>query len=245
MIYRLKVTGEEAWELLYPLVNSILFAEEDRGSYYLWVDAASPPSHPSILEVEERELPSYDWEKQWEQHAPGFVDGSLPIEIGGKQLTLLPGPGFGDLSHPTTQLMLEMMPGIVYGQHTLDIGCGSGILSMAAVICDAESVWAIDIDPEALEHTRRNADHNHFKIEIGRLPNVKPLVVLINMILSEQREAVKSIASLREDISDVVCSGILVGEEDSVLELWPGFEIVSFSQNGEWLGLHLKSRALI
>lgn len=239
MIYRLKVSGPEAWELLYPLVDSILYAEDEDDIHYLWVDASSEPVHSVIISAERRDLPTYDWERQWEEHAPGFHDGYVPLEVAGKTLKLLPGPGFGDLSHPTTQLVLEMMPDVVKGQHVLDIGCGSGVLSVAAAACGAESVWAIDIDPSAEDHTRSNAAINHVEIQVGDVPKNDGFVVLINMILSEQEIAMETLSAIRPQMKSVVCSGALVTEKERLEKLWPEFRVERYLKKGDWLGAYL------
>lgn len=243
MIYRLKVHGPEAWELLYPLVDSILFAEDENDTHYLWVDASSKPDHAIILEVEERSLPAYDWERQWQEHAPGYTGEYVPLYIAGKKLELLPGPGFGDLSHPTTQLVLEMMQSYVKESVVLDIGCGSGVLSIAASACGAKSVWAIDIDSDAEEHTRKNAERNRLHIHIGSVPEGNSIVVLINMVLSEQEEAMKTLVSIRPKIKTVICSGALKAEEAWLKSLWPEFEVVQLQTKGEWIGATLNRSA--
>lgn len=242
MIYRLKVRGPEAWELLYPMVDSLLYAEDEADTHYIWVDTSSEPIHPIILAAELRDLPTYDWDQQWQEHAPGFHDGYVPLEVGGKTLRLLPGPGFGDLSHPTTQLVLDMMPEVVKGKDVLDVGCGSGVLSVAAAACGAKSVWAIDIDPLAEDHTRLNAENNDFAVEVGTLPGTDALVVLINMILSEQEVAMQSLDAIRGQIESVVCSGALSTEKERLEKLWPDFKAVRFQTKGDWLGAYLVKR---
>lgn len=62
-----------------------------------------------------------DWHTQWEMFAENFYDGKAHIQIGDKTLLLKPGAGFGDLSHPTTQLMVEMMQKYVPGEAVVDV----------------------------------------------------------------------------------------------------------------------------
>ena len=79
---------------------------------------------------------------------------------------LKPGGGFGDLSHPTTRLMLRMLAQIVAKQDVIDIGCGSGILSLAAAALGSPKVYGIDIEQEAVEHSRNNAIFNNLSEKI-------------------------------------------------------------------------------
>ena len=131
-----------------------------------------------------------DWENQWELHAPNFSKGVANVhlqEYGGPHLSfqMVPGPGFGDLSHPTTQLMLYLMPPKILSP-VLDIGCGSGVLSIAAKMRGAPSVIGIDIDPNALMHAQNNAQLNgvtcRFEKALSAVPE-NPLI-LMNMISS-------------------------------------------------------------
>ncbi|MBP9841141.1 MAG: 50S ribosomal protein L11 methyltransferase [Simkaniaceae bacterium] len=138
---------------------------------------------------------SIDWKKQWKFHAPNFKNGYAhlhPREC--SPFRLLPGPGFGDNSHPTTQLMLQLMPDLVKGKHVIDIGCGSGILSIAAAKMGALSVHGVDIDPLALTHARKNAELNNLTISFSTHYNPShDAIYLMNMIPLEQREAVRTL----------------------------------------------------
>ena len=107
-----------------------------------------------------------DWEAQWAAHAQNFYDGCVHIDFksygrSAPPLRLKPGGGFGDLSHPTTRLMLRMLAQIVAKQDVIDIGCGSGILSLAAAALGSPKVYGIDIEQEAVEHSRNNAIFNN------------------------------------------------------------------------------------
>ena len=72
------------------------------------------------------------WDQQWELFAPQFKEGKAHIDLTDygvcKTLQLYPGPGFGDLSHPTTRLVLQLMKPHLQQRLAIDIGCGSGIL---------------------------------------------------------------------------------------------------------------------
>lgn len=133
------------------------------------------------------------WEQQWKLFAPGFKEGKAHISLspyGSDQiLRLLPGPGFGDFSHPTTRLTLRLMAPYVHHQVVIDIGCGSGILSLAAAALSAKKVYGYDIDLEAVEHATTNGQLNNSPATFGIRPpsQIEPhSILLMNMISSEQ-----------------------------------------------------------
>ncbi|GAB5411410.1 MAG: hypothetical protein ChlgKO_05240 [Chlamydiales bacterium] len=158
-----------------------------------------------------------DWEEQWAAFAPGFKDGILQVPVGNTTISLCAGGGFGDLSHPTTKLMLQLMPEHIAGKTIVDIGCGSGILSIAALKLGAKKVYALDISDDALEHTQKNAERNHVSIETSRQLRTIPednLLILMNMIFSEQEVAWEMNSCLHEKSALLITSGIL--EEQDV-----------------------------
>jgi ribosomal protein L11 methyltransferase len=165
------------------------------------------------------------WEKQWELFAPNFKDGKAHIDLTPYEcpetLQLYSGPGFGDLSHPTTRLVLRLMQPFVKDHVVLDIGCGSGILSLAAAAMRATHVDGYDIDPEAVEHARKNATLSSFakKIHFSTKPPAKiPSVLLMNMISSEQAQAWSLIEDRIPSSATLITSGILEENADEYLE---------------------------
>ena len=87
----------------------------------------------------------------WSEHAR--VDPTNTIELG--------LGGFGSGAHPTTRMLLEeLVARIDGGERVLDVGCGSGVLGLAALRLGAGNLVAVDLKPEAVEATRRNADLN-------------------------------------------------------------------------------------
>jgi len=187
-----------------------------------------------------------DWTAQWELFAENFYDGKAHINLskfgGTSELLLLPGPGFGDLSHSTTHLMLQLMQGKVKGQRILDIGCGSGILSLAALQLGAASTMGIDIDPEAIQHAERNAELNQlgavFSLDFSREMQGGQ-VLLMNMILPEQKIVMQQRDLLNRAAKTWIISGILATQREEYYALtkqW-GWTLKKESQRGEWLGM--------
>ncbi len=187
-----------------------------------------------------------DWESQWASFAENFYDGKAHIDLtqfgGNSSLLLLPGPGFGDLSHPTTYMMLKLMQGNVKGRDVLDIGCGSGILGLSALKLGARSLIGIDIDPQAIEHAEKNAKLNQlkavFSLEVPqRVPGAQ--ILLMNMILSEQKMVMEQKERLNPLANLWITSGILAsqrGEYRKITKAW-GWQLKKEIRKGEWVGM--------
>jgi ribosomal protein L11 methyltransferase len=113
-----------------------------------------------------------DWQDRWRQfHKPTRV-GSLWIGPPWEEpdpdaiaVVIDPGRAFGTGGHPTTQLCLELLES-EERDSVLDIGCGSGVLSIAAAKLGFSPVLAFDFDPQAVEATERNAAENGVSIDV-------------------------------------------------------------------------------
>lgn len=224
--YTIKSNIKTAWKKLENLGVELLYSTETpSGKKEIF---AKQMVKTDFAEVNECILDPIDWTKQW---------NNFEIEVGQKKLILNPGPGFGDLSHPTTRLVLKMMTPHIKNAHVLDIGCGSGILSLAAAALGAASVHGVDIDPSAIEHAKENALINHLNISFGFPENyilqAPHLIVLMNMISSEQEVALQSLTMLKDVSCEFFISGVL--ESEAYQRKW--ILIEQISEEG-WLGLH-------
>lgn len=176
-----------------------------------------------------------DWEEQWATFAPKFRDGKAHVKLPTSSiLELLPGPGFGDFSHPTTKLIVDLMSCFVRDETIFDIGCGSGILSLAAAKMGAQKIFACDIDPHAEKHTLENALHNQIPISIGPPSECQPLV-LMNMIFVEQRIAWQTYFC---PFKILITSGILATEKKDYLAYayTQGWQLLHLASLDGWLG---------
>ncbi len=187
-----------------------------------------------------------DWQQQWELFCPYFVDGMCKIPLSDfsaknlKHLLLSPGAGFGDLSHKTTCLMMELMSLYVEDKIVADLGCGSGVLGLFALQLGAKKVYGIDIDPKALEHTKENARLNDLedKIFVGlNLPEkVFPDILLLNMTWDEQKQALSSFPV--DKCGLWIVSGILEEQEKGYLLFMKQFslKLEKIMRREGWLG---------
>ncbi len=185
-----------------------------------------------------------DWEAQWSLFAPGFQNGLAHIELEKNIiLRLVPGAGFGDLSHPTTRLMIALLKPHIKNKFVIDIGCGSGILSLSALLLGAQECLGIDIEQEALDHATANAKLNALEEKCSFIKpeklaffSAKPLL-LMNMIQSEQKVAWKSFCEhANSNNGEIITSGILTTQKESYLALtrsW-GWSLIEEQFEEEW-----------
>jgi ribosomal protein L11 methyltransferase len=158
------------------------------------------------------------WEHRWRDfHRPVEAGGIWigppwePAPAGLPAVVIEPGLAFGTGSHATTRLCVELLATVARGS-LLDVGCGSGVLAIAAHRLGFEPVTAIDIDPVAVDVTRANAAANGVSIEtrVGDagatvLPRADVLVANVSLAVVEQTLD-------NADAGVAVTSGYLVGE---------------------------------
>jgi ribosomal protein L11 methyltransferase len=163
------------------------------------------------------------WEDEWKRfHRPVEV-GPLWIgppweqpTAGREPVVIDPGRAFGTGAHPTTRLCVELLLDLERGS-VLDIGCGSGVLAIAACRLGFEPVVAIDSDPAAVEAAGQNAVANRVEIEVRLLDAAKRLpaadVALANIDLA-------TLARLSPPARSIVTSGYYESERPG----FPGFD---------------------
>jgi ribosomal protein L11 methyltransferase len=212
-----------------------------------------------IDKVEVCHYEGIDWQNQWETHGENFYEGYVHLDLNhyGSQIDLPAlkmeaGPGFGDLSHPTTRLVLHLMPKHLKGRTVIDIGCGSGVLSIAAAALGASAVCGIDIDDQILTHARANADLNGFsntstfvKPEAFCLKKHPESLILMNMIQSEQEIAWQSLLSLHKLQCEIITSGVRSEEREEYLKnvKLRGWSLIEECEEEGWLAFRFKAGA--
>jgi len=178
------------------------------------------------------QLDDEDWQNKWmENIRPQSFGNRLwvypswytaPPE-GNINIILDPGLAFGTGTHPTTALCLEWLDHHnVTGWKIIDYGCGSGILSIASIKLGAAHVWAVDIDPQALEATIQNAVRNDVNQYISPiypmdLPQKKADCLIANILANPILELVPSFANLVTSGGYIILSGILSNQTESVI----------------------------
>lgn len=258
----LQLPNAEEPEWVYSRTDCFSLSD-DNGTYWLYIPLTSVDDaktvladNPALTKYEAVEMrDAIDWEGQWADHAPDFQDQLLHIDLSKytsvqeqpPMLYLKAGPGFGNLSHPTTRLTLAMMAPHMKGKDVIDIGCGSGILTLASVLLGAKSACGIDIDEEALSHAKENALLNELEETVTFVHSgnhvSKPLggvVLLMNMIRSQQNEAWSSLTPLHHLTGICISSGVLASERKKYLEecLQRGWILVEEQQQGDWMGFY-------
>ena len=198
-----------------------------------------------------------DWANNWKVHfKPVRIGQRLVIKPTWEEYQKLPGdliiqidPGmaFGTGAHPTTRMCLESLERICLNESggklpdaVLDVGTGSGVLSIAAALMGASRITAVDIDPEAIRVTRENLQLNGLgdlvaasTTDLGLLPGEYDIVVA--NILAE--ELVRLSAQLIAKVAPggwLILSGILTEKAEFVRAGFPGMTPVESPTEAEW-----------
>lgn len=213
------------------------------------------------LPLEEKALPDTDWSESWkENYPPQEVGQSLVVlpywlsedYCGDRKMVVLdPGLTFGTGAHPSTQMVMEAMEQTVTpGMDCLDLGSGSGILSITALRLGAESAVGVDIDPKAEDIARQNAAINQIFADrftavtgdvIGDKAMMESLkghydVVLANIVADIIIPLSRVVPAFLQEDSIFICSGILNTRLAEVLDALEknGLQILSTEQQEDW-----------
>ena len=213
------------------------------------------------LTLEAKPLPETDWEESWkDSYPPQEVGENLVVlpywlaeeETGRKKIILDPGLTFGTGAHPSTQMVMEAMEQRVQpGWHCLDLGSGSGILSITALRLGAQSAVGVDIDPKAEDIARENAAYNGFgspaftaltgnvtedKALMGRLSQERYDLLLVNIVADVIIGLSPILPDFMGEDTLLICSGILdsrLGDVTAALEK-AGLTVTEIRAKEEW-----------
>ncbi len=162
-----------------------------------------------------------------------------------KKITLDAGYAFGSGNHETTTLCAREIERLIPVDSILDVGCGSGILSMIASKLGTEKIKAIDIDPQAVKTASENAESNSISnIEFSneKLSNITQEydLVVANILSHVLLELKKDLIRIVKPGGFLILSGILVEEIDKVIKEF-GLKVLHLEELNEWGVLVLKS----
>ena len=227
----------------------------EEGLYYL--SRIQPLPLPEYRTIEDQ-----NWMEAWKVHyrpipvgqhlmvLPAWIEPQDPERI---PIHIDPSMAFGTGTHPTTQLCLEMIEKYIRsGEPVLDVGCGSGILSIAALKLGASHALGVDIDIESVKATRNNSEFNGVfaGMEIGQGSVEEVLdgnfsltespVVLVNIlavIILRLFEA--GLAKLVAKGGTLILSGILDEQEDRIRAAAQadGLTLIDRAQMKDWVSL--------
>lgn len=210
----------------------------------------------AILNLEQysykiEQLEDKDWEREW-------MDNFHPMQFGKKlwicpswrdvpdknavNVMLDPGLAFGTGTHPTTALCLTWLDSLdLKDKLVIDYGCGSGILAIAALKLGAKRVIGIDIDPQAIQASRDNAQRNDVseKLELYLSKDIpddlQADIVVANILAGPLKELEPHISKLVKPQGELGLSGILANQSQSVcIAYQPRFELAPIVEQDEW-----------
>ena len=220
-----------------------------------------------------------DWSLSWKRHwGPDPIGQSLlvlpawlevPPEARGRRVIRLdPGPAFGTGSHPTTRLCLEGMETLaadrahagapadppLAGLRVADLGCGSGLLGLAALALGAEAVCAVDTDPLAIRATHDNTALNGFSgltVALGSADALEELLrgtpadlLLCNILAPVIAELSPSFRRLLAPAGQGLLSGLLLSQADALIHALEGqgWEASVIASRDPWALLRLREQ---
>ncbi len=242
-------------------------ARLEESLYYL--GRIQPLPEPAFKPIADR-----NWMEAWKEHyrpipigrrlliLPAWLESPDPQRI---PIRIDPGMAFGTGTHPTTQLCLELLEqvfdagGPPLGQpgdmRVIDVGCGSGILSIAALRLGASQALGVDIDPESIKNSRENADTNGIGDELtlgvgsvsevlqGRFPWRTARLVLANILAPVIIRLLEAgLADLAEPGGSLILSGILHEQAQGVIDAAQarGLRLRESRRMGDWIALTME-----
>ena len=220
------------------------------------------------LSMDIQPLAQTNWEESWKENYPAQPVGEklmvLPYWLaqedtqGRLPVILDPGLTFGTGAHPSTQMVMEFMEKLeLQGKHCVDLGSGSGILSIAALRLGAQSAIGVDIDPKAEDIARENSRFNGFDAPeftaltgnvltdeplIRRLQQRKYDLVLVNIVADVIIALSPVLPRFLAENGTLICSGILdtrLREVEQAL-LSAGFAVTAVRAKEDWRSITAK-----
>lgn len=224
-----------------PLLESLLADAKQRGVEF--------------GEIVTDEIDAADYENEWKKYYKPIKTRNITIvptwikytaQDDEKIMRLDPGMAFGTGSHATTRMCLELMD--VDGKDVIDVGCGSGILGIGAKICGAKSVYMCDIDEQAVEFAKNNAELNGVDATIEKADllegDMTADFIFANITADILMRFAKSIGKHLREGGTIVLSGIIDSRLDEVIACYQseGYRIVDRMAMDDWRALKLERK---
>ena len=243
--------GDEVVYWHNTVVMGLYDANHDMDKVLNYLRSIHPDKDEMAYKLEQ--LEDKDWEREW-------MDNFHPMKFGERlwvcpswrevpdpsavNIMLDPGLAFGTGTHPTTALCLTWLDGLdLTGKTVVDFGCGSGILSLAALKLGAEKVIGIDIDPQALqasqENARRNGVEDRLELYLPKdQPKVTADVVVANILAGPLRELAPVIIEFVKSEGLLALSGVLENQAQDLQVLYGQWcQMDEFCVQEEWVRL--------
>lgn len=201
------------------------------------------------VSIDVNEIDDVDWTKEWKKYFKPVHTSSVTVvpswieydkAEGEKILLIEPGHAFGTGEHETTKMCLDMM-GDVKGKDIVDVGCGSGILGIAAKICGAKSAYLCDIDSMCVESSVRHAILNKVDVTVEERDLLSDKDVYGDLVFANLTADIllKLSDGICDHISDggyLIISGIIDSREEEVLTRYLdlGLKLVDKMSMKDW-----------
>jgi ribosomal protein L11 methyltransferase len=209
------------------------------------------PGH-LVGSIRQSQLEDQDWVQAYRDHyypiqcgenlwiVPSWHEAPDPQAV---NIKLDPGLAFGTGGHPTTALCLAWIAeNNIEDKTVIDYGCGSGILAIAAYKLGAQKVLGVDIDPQAVEASRRNAERNaigpaNFELSLpANMDRARVDLLIANILSGPLVELAPSLAELVKPGGKILLSGILREQENEIqLAYQPFFELKPVCAKEDWI----------
>lgn len=210
----------------------------------------------NIFKFEEHSIQEQDWENEWKNYFHPFRASNLFTIVPSWEqydkeendelcIELDPGMAFGTGDHPTTSMCLKAIERYVSPDNSvIDVGTGSGILSIAAHLIGAKRIKALDVDDLAVRVAKENFAKNNCESYIEAVPgnllkeeNEKFDIVIANILAHIIEEMIEDAYNTLNEDGYFITSGIIEEKHESIVEQMKraGFKIISIDHDNSWV----------